>query len=517
MSNLKIAVAALVAPFLIQGCASQAQPAASGHVTIASGELAGTREDGVVSFRNIPFAAPPVGDLRWQPPAAPAAWEGVRDASEFGPSCPQPARPDRPQSPALANQSEDCLSLNVWAPENAENAPVMVWIHGGAHRLGSGTLPYYDGTALAEKGVVLVTLNYRLGLLGYFAHPALTTEAEPGEPLGNYGLMDQIAALEWVQENISAFGGDPGNVTVFGESAGGASTIYLLTVPAAHGLFQKAIVESGGGFQQPDTLAQQEEKGLAAAASAGLGADASAADLRALTPDQVLDMAGPLQGLGFGSFIDGTLVTEPPAQAFASGREADVPLIIGANSNEASVMRTLGVNNRVVAAAAGGRLDELKAAYNADAIGEEEFVRQLMGDFSFVAPARWVAGETADGAPSYLYHFDYVMERRRNRAPGASHGSEIPYIFKTLGEVPLIGRFVTGEDEEMSEIMATCWVSFARTGAPDCGDGLDWPAYGASDTLMLFDTSPGAETGYRGAQMEIVTELLEARSGFAGQ
>ena len=517
MSNLKIAIAALVAPILVQGCASHAEPEPSGTATISSGELAGTQDGGIVSFKNIPFAAPPVGELRWQPPIAPPDWQGVRDATEVGPVCPQPARPGRPQSPVLSNQSEDCLSLNIWAPEDAENAPVMVWVHGGAHRLGSGALPFYDGTAFAEEGVVLVTFNYRLGLLGYFAHPALTADAEPGELLGNYGLMDQIAALEWVQENISTFGGDPGNVTVFGESAGGASTLYLLTVPTAQGLFQKAIVQSGGGFQQPDTLAEQEAKGVTATASAGLSADADAAALRALSSEQILDMAGPLRELGFGSFIDGTLVTEPPAQIIAEGRETDVPLMIGANSNEASVMRNLGVNDRAVAAAAGGRLDELKAAYDADAIGEEEFIRQAMGDYTFVAPARWVAGEAADGAPSYLYHFDYVMKRRRNRAPGASHGSEIPFIFRTLETIPFVGRLVTDEDTEMADIMSACWISFARTGAPECGDGLDWPAYGASDTLMLFDTSPGAVAGYRNAQMEIVTELLQAHTGLASQ
>ena len=516
MPKLKFALAALLMPILCQGCVSRADPVSPTNVTVQTGALSGTIENGIVSFKNIPFAAPPVGELRWKPPLAPASWSGVRDATEFGAACPQPARPRRPRSPVLANQSEDCLSLNIWAPEHADNAPVMVWIHGGAHRLGSGALPYYDGTAFAEEGIVLVTLNYRLGLLGYFAHPALTAEAGPDDALGNYGLMDQIAALKWVQGNIAAFGGDPSNVTVFGESAGGASTIYLLTTPAAHGLFQKAIVQSGGGFQQPDTLAQQEQKGVEDAATAGLDANTSANDLRALGSDDILEMAGPLDGLGFGTFIDGKLVSEPPSQVFAEGRAADVPLMVGANSNEASVMRALGVNNRAVAAAAGGRLDELKVAYDADAIGEEEFVRRLMGDYSFVAPARWVAGQTASGAPSYLYHFDYVLKRRRNREPGASHGSEIPFVFKTLTDIPLVGRFATDEDRTMSEILSACWTSFARTSAPDCGPHLAWPAYSAEDTLMLFDADPGTVSDYRSAQMGIVTELLEARAGLAG-
>lgn len=517
MHSLKLVFAGLAAVLICQACATQAEQTIPGTVTINAGTLAGTQGDGVLVFKNIPYAAPPVGGLRWKAPVQPAAWEGVRDASEYGAACPQPGRPDRPQSPALANQSEDCLNLNIWAPDNAENAPVMVWIHGGAHRIGSGTLPYYDGTAFAEKGVVLVTINYRLGLLGYFAHPALTAEATPDELIGNYGLMDQMAALEWVRDNIAAFGGDPDNVTVFGESAGAASTIYLLTTPAAHGLFAKAIVQSGGGFQQPDTLAEQEEKGRQYAEAAGLGANASAAELRGLSADQILEMAGPIRELGFGSFIDGRLVTEPPYAAFIAGREADVPLMIGANSNEASVMRTMGVNNRAVVAAAGGRLDELREVYDAATLGDEEFVRQVMGDFTFVAPAQWVAGETADGAPSYLYHFDYVMQRRRRQSPGASHAAEIPFVFKTLGDIPLLGRLVTDEDRAMAETVSDCWVSFAKTGTPDCGSGLTWPAYGQNNTLMLFDTDPGAETAYREPQMELVLELIETRLGLAGQ
>lgn len=230
-------------------------------VRTAAGEVAGVTADGVAAWKGIPYAAPPTGPLRWAPPQPASAWRGVREAIAAGPACPQPDRGDGGGAGAPPAQSEDCLTLNVFAPAGAKNLPVMVWIHGGAFRLGYGGAPIYDGAAFAHQGVILVTINYRLGLLGFFAHPALAAAAKPGEPLGNYGLMDQVAALRWVQENIAAFGGDPRNVTAFGESAGGSSLVYLLANPATKGLFAKAIVESGGGLQRPGGLADAERRG----------------------------------------------------------------------------------------------------------------------------------------------------------------------------------------------------------------------------------------------------------------
>jgi para-nitrobenzyl esterase len=453
----------------------------------AGGELEGVNVDGVRVFRGIPFAAPPVGELRWQPPRPPASWNGVRQAETYGAACPQPAREDGGGVGRMPVQSEDCLTLNVWAPERATPTtplPVMVWIHGGAHRLGSGIAALYDGSELAKQGVVVVTLNYRLGLLGFFAHPAVTAAAAPDEPLGNYGILDQIAALEWVRTNIGAFGGDARNVTVFGESAGAADILYLLTIPRAKGLFAKAIVESGGGLQRPLDLAGQERKGLEYAAAIGLAAEASLDELRAKTPEDWIAAQGGLRGgLGFGPFVDGRLVKEPPWVAFRDDRAHDVPLIVGANSNEASVLTTLGVSPAALELAAGERLAELRAAYGEDT-PEEEFRRQAMGDAVFVAPSRWLAEQAADGAPSYLYYFSYVASRRRGTVPGAAHGSEIPYVFKTWSGTAL-ARLLDDQDRQMSDTMSACWVAFAKQGAPSCAGAPRWPAYTAENDLQM--------------------------------
>lgn len=476
-------------------------------VRTQAGEVRGVTSQGVASWKGVPFAAPPVGELRWAPPRPAAPWNGVRNAERIGPACPQPERGDGGGVGAPSSQSEDCLTLNVFAPEGARNLPVMVWIHGGAFRLGYGAAPLYDGAELAKQGVVLVTVNYRLGLLGFFAHPKLTAAAASSDPLGNYGLMDQIAALKWVQDNIAGFGGDPKNVTVFGESAGGSSVLYLLANPKAKGLFAKAIVESGGGLQRPVALADNEKRGLASAANIGLGSEASLADLRARPASDWVKAQGGLQGgLGFGPFIDGRLVTDAPWQAFRDGRAADVPLIIGANSNEASVLATLGASPAAVGAAVGpANMPKLRAAYG-ETISAQEFTRQAMGDATFVAPSRWIAAAASSGAPSYLYYFPYVASVRRDAAPGANHGSEIPYVFKTWKNTPLLARVMNGQDREMSDMMSACWVSFAKTGKPTCAPAPDWPAYDPkTDLQMQFGTRVEVVKPERAAALDLLT------------
>ena len=328
MLKMLARAAALALP-LLAGIAA-AEPA---RVKVETGVLAGEAKDGVGVWRAIPYAAPPVGERRWAPPARAAAWKGDRDATKNGPSCVQKMNADGTPNGGGANgpMSEDCLQLNVFAPVEARKAPVMVWIHGGSHREGAGWI--YDGSAFARQGIVVVTINYRLGPLGYFAHPALTAAARKDEPLANYGLMDQVAALQWVKRNIAAFGGDPRQVTVFGESAGGMSTLALLATPSAKGLYARAIVQSGGGWFPPTTLAAKAEAGEKALAALG-HAKASAADLRALPAETLI------RGVGgsFGPIPDGRLLKETPTQAFAAGRAADVPLIIGWNSGEDSLM-----------------------------------------------------------------------------------------------------------------------------------------------------------------------------------
>lgn len=463
-------------------CTSFATAHAQPVTRVESGLLSGALQDGIASYRGIPFAAPPIGPLRWRAPAPPVDWNGVRDATHYGAACIQPERGDGGGGGRADVQSEDCLTLNVWAPENAAGLPVMVWIHGGGHRIGSGTFTIYDGSALARQGVVLVTINYRIGLLGYFAHPALTREAAR-RPLGNYGMMDQIAALEWIQRNIAAFGGDPQRVTVFGESAGGASTLYLLANPRAQGLFQGAIVQSGGGLQRPTSLPEQESRGVEAVQRIGLSANATMAQLRAVPAERWNDALGPLQGLGFGPFIDGQLITEAPSRAFAEGRALDLPLMIGANDNEASVIATLGGDGALALLGAGQ--EHLRSLYGE--ASDDEYRRQALGDAFFVAPAAWIAMQASGGAPSYLYHFTYVPERRRGRTPGAGHGTEIPHIFQSWDQLPIPHGFITDEDEAFGRMMSSCWVSFAQTGVPHCANGPEWPAYTReSDQLMLF-------------------------------
>ena len=475
-------------------------------VTIDSGALAGVSDGGIDIYKGIPYAAPPVGPLRWMPPEAPAKWSGARDASHFGAICPQPARPDAViAAGAGLAQSEDCLSLNVWAPHGAKHAPVMVWIHGGAHRFGSGAGPIYDGAEFAHDGVVLVTINYRLGLLGYFAHPALTKAAAADAPLGNYGGMDQIAALKWVKRNIAAFGGDPDNVTVFGESAGGASILYLMTIPAAKGLFAKAIVESGGGWGKGATLAEKEADGADFATKQGLpGANATLEQLRAIPVDKTFDIP---PALGFGPFVDGRLVTESPQQGFTKGDEVHVPLMIGSNSFEASLMKSFAIPpDRILA-----RLTpQARTLYAGDGSSDEALAQAVFTDSVMGAPAHWIAGQASSGAPAFLYHFSYVTSMRRATSPGAGHGSEIPYVFGT--GTALAARFGIGlapEDLAMEHLVHSCWVGFAKTGTPQC-DGQNWPAFmPSSDTLMEFGPKSRPVSGFRKAQYGALESILK--------
>lgn len=494
MKNL----ASLATAALIAACAqSAAGPAAAEPVKarVETGVLVGEATERAKVFRNVPFAAPPTGALRWAPPQPAAAWDGERPATGNGPSCVQKMNADGTPNLGAANGpvSEDCLQLNIFAPKTAEKAPVMVWIHGGGNTVGAGWV--YDGQNFARDGVVLVSVNYRLGPFGWFAHPALTAAAGDGEPLVNYGLMDQIAALQWVKRNIAAFGGDPDNVTIFGESAGGMNALALLATPSAQGLFHKAVVQSGGGWFEPSTLADREAMGVKDAAAAGLpGAQATAAQLRALPAETVLQAFSSEAGAA----ADGRLLAMSPTQALARGAEHDVPLIIGWNNGEDSLLGPPG-RGRIFPVPAAARAIYPEAA----AAGDEALGRAVFTDRVFGAPARWVAAQAADGAPAWLYHFTYVGSRFRAMGlKTAAHAAEIQYVFEYWGRrTP--EAMIKEDDRAIANLMHGCWVAFARTGAPECG--IDWPAYDpAAPRLVEFGSESGVRENFAGPRLDAV-------------
>ncbi|HEX7758401.1 MAG TPA: carboxylesterase family protein [Caulobacteraceae bacterium] len=477
-------------------------------VEVEGGVVVGAARGPAAVFRSIPYATAPVGRLRWRPPAPVKAWAGERAADTPGPACPQLVPPGGvPNGGGYTGPvSEDCLTLDVTAPlaslaHRAEGgrktgAPVMVWIPGGGNVFGAANVPSYDAVNFARDGVIVVTMNYRLGALGFFAHPALTAEAPKTQPLVNYGLMDQIAALKWVKRNIAAFGGDPGNVTLFGESAGGGDTLALLSIPGDRGLFQKAVVESGGGWDHPATLAQRETQGAELATKLGLaGAAATAAQLRALPADKLVVSAG-------GIAEDGRLLTETPTQAFARGHALDVPLIIGSNSNEASVMASFGLS-----AGVSSITPELRQVYAAEAPSDAELARVNFNDKAMGAPARWIAAKASSkisgGAKAWLYYFSYVPERQRQIRPGTNHASEIPFVFDSLDAVPGRTPLITPSERATAALTHSCWVAFAKTGVPACADGQAWPAYDPiTDQLLEFGIESGVRQHFRKAQLD---------------
>jgi para-nitrobenzyl esterase len=464
---------------------SAVQPIAS----VSSGALGGAIDDGVAVFRGVPFAAPPVGPLRWRPPQPPADWPGVRDATRFGPAClqghPRGLDDVTPHGGAPEPTSEDGLTLNIWAPLHAAApAPVMVFFHGGSGLFGAGSLPYYSGASFARDGVVLVTANYRLGALGGFAHPALTREARSnGDLMGAYATMDQMAALAWVKRNIAAFGGDAGNVTIFGESAGAISVLNLLTTPLARGLFDKAIVQSGGGwFPAGQSRRRAEAAGIEIGKAFGAPGDGPLEALRAIPGQQLMDVNLPGAG-----FTDPRLAREGLTSAIAAGRHARVPLMIGVNSGEDSLLDSGDGVARLRADLKPRVMARLAALYpGAD---EETMARNYFRDGVGTAAARWVARSWSRRAPAYLYYFDHVDEAARGRRQRAPHGGELFYVFETLGRQPAsIGASrPTAGDRNVAADLHARWVAFARRGEPNVEGLPRWPAYRRDhDSWMVF-------------------------------
>jgi para-nitrobenzyl esterase len=518
----------LILPFaalLAAGCAGAgdretARASDEPVVTTETGALRGVIKDGIVSYLGIPYAAPPTGDLRWRPPQAAARWEGVRSADTFGNDCVQHRAYDSPQS-------EDCLYLNIWAPAagagNSERLPVMFWIYGGGLSYGSAAWPWYDGAAFARQGVVLVSINYRLARFGFFAHPALSAE-EPMALRGNFGFMDQIAALKWVQRNIAAFGGNPSNVTIFGESAGGRSVNALLVSPLSKGLFHKAIIQSGAGRNQMRHIRQNrpnsqsaEAMGVEFAKAAGL-ADASAAALRALPADVVRGPIGGMPPAFAGSMIDGQLILEDFAETYEKGAQHQVPLMIGANSAEFGT--GAAPDPDAVFRSLGAAKDKALTIYDGYGTHDRKLVAmEITGDMGMVNGTRFIARLIAKaGKPVYLYHFSYVTQSARSTNPGARHAAELVYVFDTLGTRTT--RIATptpiaDADRLVAKQMNTYWAQFAKTGDPNGGGLPVWPAYRPeSDEVLEFTMNDGpvAQPKFEAAKMALWDELYD--SGF---
>jgi para-nitrobenzyl esterase len=482
-------------------------------VTTNNGAVRGTTAGTVDEFLGIPYAAPPTGNLRWRPPQPPADWQGVRDATQFAPSCPQPPGPFAPAGPF----SENCLYLNVYTPAlpggAAQHRPVLVWIHGGGLTEEAGR--NYDGSKLAAAGTVVVTTNYRLGALGFLAHPALASR--PGGPAGNYGLMDQQAALRWVQDNIAHFGGDPGKVTIAGQSAGGLSVLAQMVSTGARGLFQRAIIESGAFALNQQPLATAEAVGEAFAAQAGCP-DQSAACLRQLP---VADLVSP-NFVEIPGVVDGKVLTEPIGTALAAGRFARVPVLNGTNHEEEAIFVSIGLTvsqgtdvpifeplanpgnyQADIAAALGvpaARAAQIAAEYPPGADPVAAFTA-LVGDASFACPALHIDQLTSQRVPTYAYEFNDDTAPQPFTPSGlvppvATHESELAYLFD-LPNAPFPPQLSTGQ-QALAASMRAAWAQFAATGSPTTA-AVPWPAFGRADSarmLSLVPPQPQAETDF---------------------
>jgi para-nitrobenzyl esterase len=473
-------------------------------VQIHSGPVKGRVEEGMRVFAGIPYAAPPVGELRWRPPQEVTPWTQGRDSTSFGPSCPQP-RQKILAVDETAKYSEDCLYLNVWttAREAGERLPVMVWIHGGAFNFGAGSQPEYNGANLARKGVVVVTINYRLGPLGFMVHPLLTKES-PGGSSGNYGLLNQIAALKWVQRNIAAFGGDPGQVTIFGQSAGSRSVTLQMISPLSAGLFHRAIAVSGGPIIGSEYLSPQFNGNIAQVSKMGeqlasrIGADKAEdvlAAMRSKSAQEIVAVADcktsvfDYEALFFAPVFDGWVLPRDPLKAYTSGQQHDVPIIVGSTRNEGTLYladeTNLTVDKyrsflKVRFGADSGKAFELFPGHTAKDVAPA--IDNILTVAANAQPARLVAKSMEQkSSKGYLFHFTRLPDTAMARKLGVYHGVEIAYVFGNM-------RKSDGYDDtdlRLSQEMMAYWVNFAKTGNPN-GQGLkEWPAYESKSDLNL--------------------------------
>jgi para-nitrobenzyl esterase len=483
-------------------------------VKTSLGSIAGHDGD-IRIFKGIPFAAPPVGELRWRPPQPAMPWAGTRDAFEFGFDCPQIPLPEEPS--AAPGKSEDCLTVNVWTParSDTERLPVMVYVFGGGFVAGSGADIRCEGTALAKKGVVVVTFNYRVGIFGYLAHPMLNKESGTGSS-GNYGLMDQIAALEWIRDNIGTFGGDPTRVTLFGVSAGSASIVQLMACKAARGLFHGVILESAGAFRPLCPLDEAEAQGALLgndmASLRALSAEAIFARTREIVP-QVRALTKPR---ALRPIIDGDLITEDDRDAFKAGRIANVPTIVGSNSDEGTIfvttwpVETLAKYRTLVEQNFGTMADEALSLYPAR---RDEDARAaaaaLFADTQFNFGTRGIAQAMIRCQPKTFRYLFTKRGRFTQRPP--DHGLEVAYVFGNLDAWPdNMPMPYDNSDRALSDAMMDAWVTFAATGDPNGADTPAWAPYDAErDNYLEFGDMVRAGKGWRTKYLDFLERYFD--------
>ncbi len=474
-------------------------------VAAPSGTVQGSTEGDLRVFKGIPYAVPPVGAMRWRPPAPMQPWKEVRAATEFGPACVQPqGKSDSVYAPAAPLPvSEDCLTLNIWAPKNAKNAPVFFWIHGGALLSGSSREAMYDGKKLAEQGVIVVSINYRLGVLGWLAHPALSAES-PQKVSGNYGLLDQMAALAWVRHNIAAFGGDPANVTIAGESAGGLSVMFLLESPLARGTFAKAIAQSAYMVAMPELKKSAYGAPSAEAVGQMLSAGVQAPDLAALRgmkAQEITDKAGALGFFPFG-VVDGLVLPEQMVDTFDKGKQAPVPLLAGFNQGEIRSLTVLAPKPPATAEAYektireryGDLADAFLKLYPAADYKESILATTRDALYGWTAE-RLARRQTALGQPAYVYLWDHGYPAMDQAGLHAFHASELPYVFGTFDPLPPRWPKMPEGDRPLSDTMIGYWTGFAKSGVPGASGAPAWAAWGKAGNYMHFADTPRPEAG----------------------
>lgn len=473
-------------------------------VVIDSGEIEGLVSGNLNVFKGIPYAAPPIDQLRWRAPQPVEPWTGIRLAHDYGNDAPQKYR-------LASNQGEDCLYLNVWAPSDASARPypVMVWIHGGSFIQGSGRT---NGESFAKQGIVFVSMNYRLGRFGAFAHPALLKQLPNGEPPANFWLQDQVAALQWVQRNIANFGGDPSRVTIFGVSAGGTSVNMLMASPIAKGLFHRAIAQSGIGGYGPYRRLQEVHRGREPLTSLGEKYAKSrgvsdkpdvAAALRALPWKTVAQLGGADDGGGFEVVVDGITLDDDPQQVFAQGRQNRAHFIGGCNSFEGNLSLAIPWTDQPPKAAVQERLVQLAPLYGRKPTDSDVWA-DLYGDVYFRASTLHLVQSMEQAkTPAWTYYFDYVRGRGRN-SRGAGHGSEVTYVFDSL-------ILPSAADRAMARTLHGHWIQFAKTGDPN-GPGLPkWPRYNAAEPMTLIYGNDGvrAERDWHKARFDILFDAFD--------